>query len=122
MSSFELVPSAYAQSDGAPPGGTLGAFMPIILMFMVFYFLLIRPQQKKVKEHQEMVQSLERGDEVVTQGGIHGTVVGLTENVATIEVGSVSKDGGKSANNTVRIKVDRESIARRKGGKDGAED
>ena len=52
----------------------IGQFIPLILIFVIFYFFLIRPQQKRVKEHKEMVSSLKRGDEVITSGGIIGTV------------------------------------------------
>ena len=52
----------------------IGQFIPLILIFVIFYFFLIRPQQKKVKEHRSMVQNLKRGDEVITSGGIIGTV------------------------------------------------
>jgi preprotein translocase subunit YajC len=66
---------AYAQAAG--DGGAAGAFLqflPLILIFAIMYFLLIRPQQKKVKEHQAMVEALRRGDQVVTQGGLIGKV------------------------------------------------
>ncbi|NIA67550.1 preprotein translocase subunit YajC [Pelagibius litoralis] len=68
-----LISPAYAQASG---GGAdlFTSFLPIILIFVVFYFLLIRPQQKKVKMHRDMVQSLRRGDKVVTGGGLIGTV------------------------------------------------
>ena len=55
-------------------GSGIGQFIPLILIFVIFYFFLIRPQQKKVKEHKAMVESLKRGDKVVTSGGITGTV------------------------------------------------
>lgn len=55
-------------------GGAIAQFLPLILIFAIMYFLLIRPQQKKVKEHQAMVEALRRGDQVVTQGGIIGKV------------------------------------------------
>ena len=58
----------------------IGQFMPLILIFVIFYFFLIRPQQKKVKEHKAMVESLKRGDKVVTSGGITGTVERLIDN------------------------------------------
>jgi len=65
----------------------IGQFVPLILIFGIMYFLLIRPQQKKVKEHQAMVQALRRGDQVVTQGGIIGKVVKVKEdNELEIEV------------------------------------
>ena len=65
----------------------IGQFIPLILIFVIFYFFLIRPQQKKVKEHKIMVQNLKRGDKVVTSGGIVGTVERVMENdKAEIEI------------------------------------
>ena len=61
-------------------GSGIGQFIPLILIFVIFYFFLIRPQQKKVKEHKAMVESLKRGDKVVTSGGITGTVERLIDN------------------------------------------
>ena len=61
-------------------GSGIGQFIPLILIFVIFYFFLIRPQQKKVKEHKAMVESLKRGDTVVTSGGITGTVERLIDN------------------------------------------
>lgn len=91
---------AFAQTGATPPGGAgLASFIPLILIFVVFYFLLIRPQQKKAKEHQAFLGSLKKGDEVVTSGGIYGRITGLTDAVATLEVA----DG-------VRIKINRASI------------
>ena len=58
----------------------IGQFIPLILIFVIFYFFLIRPQQKKVKEHKNMVENLKRGDKVVTQGGIVGTVERIIDN------------------------------------------
>ena len=81
-------------------GGAFGAFVPLILMFAIFYFLLIRPQQKKAKEHRNMVSSLKKGDRVVSSGGLHGVVTGLTDDVVTIEIAP-----------KVRVKVSRGSIA-----------
>ena len=65
--------------------GGIGQFIPLILIFVIFYFFLIRPQQKKVKEHKAMVENLKRGDKVVTSGGITGTVERLVDN-DTVEV------------------------------------
>ncbi|MER5170195.1 preprotein translocase subunit YajC [Thioclava sp. GXIMD2076] len=78
---------AYAQAAGAAPGGmaALGQFLPLILIFVIMYFLLIRPQQKKAKQHRQMVEALRRGDEVVTQGGIMGKVTNVRED-GTVEV------------------------------------
>ena len=59
----------------------IGQFIPLILIFVIFYFFLIRPQQKKVKEHKNMVENLKRGDKVVTSGGIVGTVERIIDNV-----------------------------------------
>ena len=61
-------------------GSGIGQFIPLILIFVIFYFFLIRPQQKKVKEHKAMVESLKRGDRVVTSGGITGRVERLIDN------------------------------------------
>ena len=61
-------------------GSGIGQFIPLILIFVIFYFFLIRPQQKKVKEHKAMVESLKRGDKVVTSGGITGRVERLIDN------------------------------------------
>ena len=61
-------------------GSGIGQYIPLILIFVIFYFFLIRPQQKKVKEHKAMVESLKRGDKVVTSGGITGTVERLIDN------------------------------------------
>ena len=61
-------------------GSGIGQFIPLILIFVIFYFFLIRPQQKKVKEHKSMVESLKRGDKVITSGGITGTVERVIDN------------------------------------------
>ena len=83
-----LITSAYAQAAGGGPfqGDTLLTFLPMIAIFVVFYFLLIRPQQKKQKEARAMLDSLEKGNEVVTAGGILGRIVKLDDQYATIEV------------------------------------
>ena len=61
-------------------GSGIGQFIPLILIFVIFYFFLIRPQQKKVKEHKAMVENLKRGDKVITTGGIVGTVERIIDN------------------------------------------
>lgn len=72
---YMLISPAYAQAaGGAGAGSAFTAFVPIILIFVVFYFLLIRPQQKRMKDHQAMLAAVRRGDKVVTNGGIVGTV------------------------------------------------
>lgn len=73
-----LISSAYAQAAGGAPGGfesQLMSFAPLVLIFVVFYFLLIRPQQKRMKQHKEMLAAIRRGDRVVTNGGLIGQVV-----------------------------------------------
>ena len=77
---------AYAQAAaGGAAGGLLG-FVPILLIFVIMYFLMIRPQQKKVKEHKAMVGALRRGDHVVTSGGMIGKVVKVDEQKGELEV------------------------------------
>ena len=78
-----LISSAYAQAAGAAPGSLdsqLMSFAPLVLIFVVFYFLLIRPQQKRMKQHKEMLGSIRRGDRIVTTGGIIGTVNKIVNN------------------------------------------
>lgn len=75
-----FISPAYAQGAGGAGGGIVEALVPLILIFAVFYFLLIRPQQKKMKAHRDMVQNLQRGDNIVTAGGIIGRVAKVSEN------------------------------------------
>jgi preprotein translocase subunit YajC len=81
-----LISNAYAQAAGSDPTGGLMGLLPIILMFVVLWFLMIRPQMKKAKEHTKMVGELAKGDEVVTQGGIAGKIVKVGDNYITLEV------------------------------------
>lgn len=69
-----LVTPAYAQAAGGGGVAAFGQFLPLVLIFAIMYFLLIRPQQKKVKDHQKMVSAVRRGDQVVTAGGLIGKV------------------------------------------------
>jgi len=91
----------------------LGMLVPMALIFMIFYFLLIRPQARRQKEQETMWQSLEKGDEVVTAGGVHGKVVGVTDDVLTLEIGAL-KSGDR-----VRVKVTRTKIESVQKGKKG---
>ena len=78
---------AYAQAaPGAGGPGPLVTILPFVLIFIIMYFMVIRPQQKKAREHQEMLGKLKRNDEVMTSGGIYGKVVDLKETVVTLEV------------------------------------
>jgi preprotein translocase subunit YajC len=81
-----LISPAFAQATGSSPGGDLMAFLPMVAIFVVFYFLLIRPQQKKSKEAKAMLSALQKGDEVVTAGGIVGRITKLTDAYATVEI------------------------------------
>jgi preprotein translocase subunit YajC len=85
-----FISNAYAQAAPAAANaglmGNLGTFLPLILMFVVMYFLMIRPQQKKAKEAAEMINALAKGDEVVTAGGILGKVVSVNDTYITIEI------------------------------------
>ena len=102
-----MIDLAYAMGTGGAggagaQGGGFGAFIPLILMFAIFYFLLIRPQQKKAKQHREMLGALKKGDKVVSSGGLHGTITGLADDAITMEIAP-----------KVRVKVSRGSIAGR---------
>jgi len=92
---------AYAQTGpGAGGLGSLVSFAPLILVFIIFYILLIRPQQKKAKEHQRMLGQIKKNDDVMTSGGIYGKVVTLADTVVTLEVAP-----------NVRIRVHRPQIS-----------
>jgi preprotein translocase subunit YajC len=83
-----MISLAHAQTAGAaadPTGGFM-QLLPMILMFVVLWFLMIRPQMKKAKEHKALVAALSKGDEVVTQGGILGRIVKVDENYVTVEI------------------------------------
>jgi preprotein translocase subunit YajC len=90
-----LISDAFAQAAPAaasdPTSGLMG-LAPIVLMFVILYFLMIRPQMKKTKEHQKMITELQKGDEVVTQGGMLGRITKVGENFMTVEVAQ-AKDG-----------------------------
>lgn len=85
-----LISPAYAQSAGAG-GSALAQLLPFILIFVVFYFFLIRPQQKRAKQHKAMVDALRRGDKVVTAGGLKGVVSKAVEGQDSVEV-EIAKD------------------------------
>jgi len=86
-----------------PKGSAFGGLLPLILIFFVFYFLLIRPQQKKVREHQKLLNALKRGDEVITSGGIYGTITTIKGDVVDLKIAEgVKMVISKSAVATVR--------------------
>ncbi len=75
-------------------------FLPMVLVFVIFYFLMIRPQQKQKKKHQELLNNIKKGDEVVTSAGIHARVHGIADNIVTLEIAD-----------NVRIKMDKQQVA-----------
>jgi preprotein translocase subunit YajC len=83
-----MIGTAYAQSTGGAAGSEFLTLLPMIGIFVVFYFLLIRPQQKRAKEQKAMIEALQKGDEVVTAGGIVGKVTKLDDNYVTLQVAS----------------------------------
>lgn len=85
---------------GQPKGGAFGMFLPMILVFVIFYFLMIRPQQKQRKQHQALLGGLKKGDDVVTTAGIHGKVTGIADNIVTLEIAD-----------NVRIKMEKQQVA-----------
>ena len=98
---FSAVLLQAAPSQGSP----LGMLMPIGAIFLIFYFLLIRPQQKKQKETETMIKGVAKGDAVVMAGGMHGKVTGATDDVLTLEIAVLKGE-------RVRVKVDRNKIER----------
>ena len=90
--------SAYAQGAGAQGDGMMSLIM-IVLMFGVLYFLMIRPQMKRAKEHKSMIEALQKGDEVVTSGGVLGRITKVGENYVTVEIA-----------NNIEIQVQRPAV------------
>lgn len=80
--------------------GFISSLMPLILIFLIFYLLIIRPQRIKEKKHQNMLRNLSKGDQVVTVGGLHGTIVGLTDDIVVLRVAE-----------NVKVEVSRNAIA-----------
>lgn len=98
MSNY-LILIAQAATEGAPAPNPLMSFLPLIFIFVIFYFLLIRPQQKKQKEHANLVASLKSGDRVITTAGIHGLITNVKENTVSLKVAD-----------NVKIEMDRAAI------------
>lgn len=91
--------SAYGMAQSGEGGGP-GFFVPIIMVFAIFYLLVFRPQQRKAKERKELLSNLKAGDRVVTSGGLHGKIIGLTDTIVTLEIAD-----------KVRVKVSRNQIS-----------
>lgn len=94
-----LISDAWAQAGGEA-GGSLFSLLPLVVIFILFYFLLIRPQQKRAKQHKEMVAALKKGEEIVTNGGLLGKVTDVEDNFVTIEVAS-----------DLNVRIQRQAIA-----------
>ena len=100
-----MIDTAFAMAPGgsAQGGGDLSnlvQILPIILIFVVFYFLLIRPQQQRAKEHKKLLDDLKKGDAIITQGGIYGKITHIADQIVTVEIAD-----------KVRVRVTRSSIA-----------
>ena len=107
---FELIDSAYAM--GAPPGEGEGgnpfaSLLPFVLMFAVLYFLILRPQMRKQKNQQRMVDELEKGHKIVTSGGIHGTIDSIKDDIIVLKIAD-----------SVKIEVSRAAVSRNKSTED----
>lgn len=83
-----LISSSFAQEAAQAPGnpGILGGLAPMVVVFAIFWFLVIRPQQRRMKEEQSMINALAKGDEVYTKSGVIGVITGMTEKIITLEV------------------------------------
>ena len=81
-----FIPSAFAQAPAAGGDAGLMSFLPIILMFVLLYFLMIRPQMKRAKEHKAMVEALQKGDEVITAGGVLGKITSVGDAYVALEI------------------------------------
>ncbi len=98
-----MISTAYAMGQtggGAGQAGGIAGFLPIIILFAIFYFLLIRPQQKKAKEQKEMISNLKKGTRIVTSGGIYGTIVSIDDTTIGLEIAE-----------KVKIKISRGNVA-----------
>ncbi len=81
-----FISSAHAEAGAAQSDAGLMGFLPLILIFVVFYFLLIRPQSKKAKEHKKMTEELAKGDEIITNGGLLGRVIQVSDGFVSLEL------------------------------------
>lgn len=102
-----IFPATLAHAaDAAEQSGGIGSlvnFIPLVIMFVIFYFLLIRPQQKRTKEHKKMLSEVQKGDNVITTGGIHGKIISVADDAIMVEIAD-----------NVRVKVSRDAVVMRK--------
>ncbi len=94
------MPALASAAEPAPAANGFAQLVPLILIMVIFYFLLIRPQQKRLKQHRAMVESLKKGDKIITNGGIHGTITDVKDDFLKVEIA----DG-------VRIRLQRDAVA-----------
>jgi preprotein translocase subunit YajC len=99
---FFPVAIAHAAGSGGSQGNPIMSMAPLVLLFVVFYFLLIRPQQKKAKDHKQMLSKVEKGDTAITNGGLYGRVTAVSDDTLTLEIAD-----------NVRVKIARNAIASR---------
>jgi preprotein translocase subunit YajC len=100
LTDFLLLAQAATPAPAGPAPSPLSSFVPLIFIFVIFYFLLIRPQQKKQKEHQKLISSVQTGDAVVTNAGIHGVITNVKETTVIVRVAD-----------NVKLEFDRAAIA-----------
>lgn len=100
MFSFIMTSNAFAQEQAQAQGNPIMQFLPLVVVFVIFYFMMIRPQKKKFEEEQALLKSLAKGDEVYTKSGIIGTIYGISDKVVDLEV-----------QNGVRFKILKSQIA-----------
>ena len=107
---FDLISTAYAQcgtpTDGGGPN-SIAAFLPFVLMFLVLYLLILRPQMKKQRNQQRMIDELEKNDEIVTSGGIHGTILNIKDDILVVKIAD-----------NVKIEISRAAVSRVKNKED----
>lgn len=101
---FDLVSAAHAMgapAEGGSPTNPFFSLLPFVLMFVVLWLLILRPQQKRQKAHQRMIDELDKGDEIVTSGGIHGSIVSLKDDIVVVKIAE-----------NVKVELSRSAVAR----------
>lgn len=110
---FDLISTAYAlgcaPADSGQQPNPIASFLPFVLMFLVLYFLLLRPQMKKQKNQQRMIDELEKNDEIVTSGGIHGTILNIKDDILVVKIAD-----------NVKIEISRAAVSRVKNKEDAS--
>jgi preprotein translocase subunit YajC len=108
---FDLISTAYALGGGPSDGGQqpnpIASLLPFALMFLVLYLLILRPQMKKQRNQQRMIDELEKNDEIVTSGGIHGTILNIKDDILVVKIAD-----------NVKIEVSRAAVSRVKNKED----